>query len=832
MRANLLTTIAAAGLAVSAAHAARPWLATEQRIDELAAVDHLEHALFGALPAGQRLAIARGMAERGDTEEAYSRVADLISREDFENLRPEWKTAIEKFEKNGNPGIAACFAPGTDPTVVLAFEQLLFGEGNRFQPGPRWTSTAYSGGGLSTGDPTTISYSFVPDGTTVADAGFGSGPSQLFAWLDGVYGNTATWQNLFHQVFNRWEELSGVTFVFEPSDDGATQSSSSNAGIPGVRGDVRIAAKSIDGNSGILAYNFFPNNGDMVLDAFDSFYSVTGGNSLRLRNVVAHEHGHGQGMNHVCPTNQTKLMEPFVSTAYDGPQLDDTLLTQRFYGDPLEDNDNPAQATPLGSVSNASFTQISIDDNSDNDYFSITVAQAAEINVTVTPTGTTYLEGPQNNNGSCSSGTNYDSLRVHDLGVDIIDTDGFTVLASADSNGLGQAENLSTVVDSAGTYFVRVHGDSTNSIQAYDFDLAVLDPPFVPASITFLGTPPSQVDPGVPTPVTVIIDPNDEIITPGSEALRFRNDGGAFQTIMLNPAGGMQYTAELPASPCGSSPEYYFQITGDQSGQITLPSQGAAAPFAAVVGTPAVVFDDNFETDTGWTVSGSVTQSTSGRWERGVPIAGSDGRISDPANDYDGSGQCYVTGNALDNSDVDNGDTILTSPAFDVAGDNEATITYARWFDNNEGGNASNPFTETFVIQISNDDGASWSPLETVGPTGSEVSGGWIVKTFRISDFVTPTSAVRIRFIASDDVGTIVEAGVDAVSVSTVSCTDPGNCNAADIAEPFGILDLSDISAFVTGFSGMDPIADLNGDGIYDLNDINIFVTAFLAGCP
>jgi hypothetical protein len=47
-----------------------------------------------------------------------------------------------------------------------------------------------------------------------------------------------------------------------------------------------------------------------------------------------------------------------------------------------------------------------------------------------------------------------------------------------------------------------------------------------------------------------------------------------------------------------------------------------------------------------------------------------------------------------------------------------------------------------------------------------------------------------------------------------------------------GILDLSDINAFVMGFPAQDPGADLNGDGVWDLADINIFVAVFTAGCP
>ena len=49
---------------------------------------------------------------------------------------------------------------------------------------------------------------------------------------------------------------------------------------------------------------------------------------------------------------------------------------------------------------------------------------------------------------------------------------------------------------------------------------------------------------------------------------------------------------------------------------------------------------------------------------------------------------------------------------------------------------------------------------------------------------------------------------------------------------PDGILDLADISAFVSAFTAQQPAADLHPDGVYDLADIQAFVTAFAAGCP
>lgn len=47
------------------------------------------------------------------------------------------------------------------------------------------------------------------------------------------------------------------------------------------------------------------------------------------------------------------------------------------------------------------------------------------------------------------------------------------------------------------------------------------------------------------------------------------------------------------------------------------------------------------------------------------------------------------------------------------------------------------------------------------------------------------------------------------------------------------MLDLGDINLFIEGFINQNPIADLAPPfGVLDLADANAFVSAFLAGCP
>lgn len=56
---------------------------------------------------------------------------------------------------------------------------------------------------------------------------------------------------------------------------------------------------------------------------------------------------------------------------------------------------------------------------------------------------------------------------------------------------------------------------------------------------------------------------------------------------------------------------------------------------------------------------------------------------------------------------------------------------------------------------------------------------------------------------------------------------------AADLAPPFGVLDLADVNTFVTAFVGLDHVADLAAPfGVFDLDDVNAFVGSFMDGCP
>lgn len=47
-----------------------------------------------------------------------------------------------------------------------------------------------------------------------------------------------------------------------------------------------------------------------------------------------------------------------------------------------------------------------------------------------------------------------------------------------------------------------------------------------------------------------------------------------------------------------------------------------------------------------------------------------------------------------------------------------------------------------------------------------------------------------------------------------------------------GVLDLTDVQAFIAAFLAGDTLADITGDGVLDLADVQAFIASFTAGCP
>jgi hypothetical protein len=347
-----------------------------------------------------------------------------------------------------------------------------------YQVGGRWSVTSFGGTGAF-GNPMRISYSYVPDGTFVPNQGLGSGNSSLFARMNALFGgNTALWQSKFEAVFERWDFLTGANYELAP-DDGASLHAS--PGVQNVRGDVRICMITL-ADPNVLAYNFFPNIGDMVINRSPGWNNST--NDYRfLRNTVSHEHGHGMGLNHVIPTNSTKLMEPFLNVNFDGPQSDDIQGGQFLYGDWLENNDQNATRSDLGIATNGQLIDIlAIERNTDVDWFRIEIPPGNNLGVTITPVGSTYQQGPQG-----GSPTVRDSLRIHDLRLSAYQSDGTTLIQTVNAGGMGVAETITGIArPPSGDISIKVDSvTASGDIQRYRMNLA-LTPANVVVAPSFL----------------------------------------------------------------------------------------------------------------------------------------------------------------------------------------------------------------------------------------------------------------------------------------------------------------------------------------------------------
>ena len=330
------------------------------------------------------------------------------------------------------------------------------GNPNAYQIGGRWSSTA-THGNTAVGTGVTLTYSIVPDGTLVGQNGIPGesiSGSNFRAKMDAIYGNMATWLPIVQSVFTSWSAISGITYIYEPNDDGAAWLSA--PGQIGFRGDIRMSAHPVDGAFNVLAYNFFPNTGDMVIDSDDlsagGFMVGTGQQSRALRNVMAHENGHGLGFSHVDPTNNTKLMEAFASTNFDGPQYDDMLAVQRSYGDVYEKQANPnntaANAVNRGTLADGldSVQKLAVSTTTDQDWFKFDIATNRSVTVNVTPVGGTYLQGPQNGTTTSFNGSSQANLQVT-----LFASNGTTQLAIANTNAIGMSETIIGMNLAAGT---------------------------------------------------------------------------------------------------------------------------------------------------------------------------------------------------------------------------------------------------------------------------------------------------------------------------------------------------------------------------------------------
>ncbi len=258
------------------------------------------------------------------------------------------------------------------------------------------------------------------------------------------------------------------------------------------------------------------------------------------------------------------------------------------------------------------------------------------------------------------------------------------------------------------------------------------------------------------------------------------NRNGSWNDVVLNNTSGNSYSAAIPAQVSGTLISYYVAL--EESGGILSSVQPISANLADPNLPYYILVDFNllhredFDTQQGnWTEGLPSDNATTGEWVIDVPIGSyyDNTEVVQPNEQHTlGGVACAVTGNAantsagLGDNDVDDGETTLVTPSFDLTDYENPLFVYWRWFTNDPPTSA-NPGNDPWEVEISGD-GNTWTRVERTYTSDRS----WRRFAFRVLDYLPSLTAnTQIRFIAEDslifnqgldfDGGSLVEAAID-----------------------------------------------------------------------
>jgi len=297
-----------------------------------------------------------------------------------------------------------------------------------------------------------------------------------------------------------------------------------------------------------------------------------------------------------------------------------------------------------------------------------------------------------------------------------------------------------------------------------------------------------------PYPVVATITATETSLDPDSLLVMYETQTRVWESVVMTGTGTPdEYRGDIPAQPCGTLVDYYILAVDMNSNRETHPDLAPASTHSFAVNF-TVVFEDDFETDKGWTVGDAGDDATTGIWDRCDP----EWTEAQPEDDHtpDSGVRAYITdcdaGTSQGSYDVDGGKTTVLSPVFDLLDYASASVRYYRWYSNDTG---SEPGTDYWVVQVSDDGWTTWATLENTNVTNRS----WLMMQFDVGGYVDLTGTVQFRFIASDeDPGSLVEAGVDDfllmgcpdltdVEPPTVTVVDPNGGEALTGGQPYDI---------------------------------------------
>jgi subtilisin family serine protease len=395
------------------------------------------------------------------------------------------------------------------------------------------------------------------------------------------------------------------------------------------------------------------------------------------------------------------------------------------------------------------------------------------------------------------------------------------------ANTLDNIEQVLVNNPMPGVWTVQVVGTSVPE-GPQPFSIGV-EPNLTAGLINLTSSLPSLLSPGVGYDVVATVTALNQDVVPGSVKLFTRTSSDApFVGTPMVALGGDSYGGSAPGANCDGTIEFYIQAEGTVTGVFKAPGNAPASSFSIGIGEVLTPVYDDFESNTGWDATSGQNNASAGHWTRNIPQA----TLAQPGSTVSGV-RCWVTDYRAGSSDgaydVDNGYVTLTSPTYDLSGVNNPVVSYYRWYSNNAG---AAPNTDVFQVFVSNNNGATWTTLETVGPAGAGTQGGWIPVQFNLASVIAPTSQMRFRFVASDtDPQSLVEAAIDDFKITAFHCDPiviepqcPGDLNGD------GVVNADDLGVLLAAFGATDA-GDINGDGVTNADDLGVLLSAFGQSC-
>jgi hypothetical protein len=347
-------------------------------------------------------------------------------------------------------------------------------------------------------------------------------------------------------------------------------------------------------------------------------------------------------------------------------------------------------------------------------------------------------------------------------------------------------------------------------------------------AINFPSGTPDALSPTVGTELVMEVTPLEVIPAPNTGKLHVTRADSTVEVFDMVESPANRHSILFSEIECFEEVSYFFSVDTTSGDRIYWPGGGDTPPeldyqYAAKGLTEVQIpFNDDFESDQGWTVSGNASAGT---WLRSSTVSGC--TYGSPSGTANGSETAFLTDDSSCTIDVDGGQTILTSPAMDATSP-ESHLHYSRWYDCIFGPVVGD---DTFVVELSSDDGATWFMAEEIDSSNPEADGGWVNKVLRVADYVENTTTLRVRFTAQDTGNSsIVEAGVDSVFVRAELCEDAPSCSAD--FDNSGSVDFPDLLSLLSSWGdciGCDT--DLNDSGSVDFEDLLLVLSAF-GTCP